>query len=118
MTLTPGLAKLQQAWLASEYAQLSPLEIELSFEEMFEGRLVRGRIDAIFAAADGAVRIVDWKTGRVKEGDELAAASLQLRIYRQAYARISGLNPEQIRCGFHYVGENLTVMVDLPSSDI
>ncbi|MFD2123207.1 PD-(D/E)XK nuclease family protein, partial [Streptomyces cirratus] len=45
------------------------------------GRVVRGRIDAVYKKPDGSYEIVDWKTGRTTEADPL-----QLAVYRLAWA--------------------------------
>lgn len=47
------LAELQEAFLASEWAARTPIEVEAPFELMVAGVLLRGRVDAVFAT-DGA----------------------------------------------------------------
>ncbi len=54
--------------------------IELPFTLKHEGRLVRGRIDAVYATAGGGLEIVDFKTGRRFEPGEHD----QLSIYAAA----------------------------------
>ena len=59
------LAELKAKFTASEWADRQPAEVEVPFETLIADRLVRGRIDAVFAdAADGRYDVVDWKTGR------------------------------------------------------
>lgn len=106
-----ALQSLKNAWLASEWAQREPLEIELPFEVVIDGTLLRGRIDALYRDPNDPARIevVDWKTGRVKEGEDLTAVALQLAAYRIAIARIFNRPLESISAAFHYVAENETV---------
>jgi DNA helicase II / ATP-dependent DNA helicase PcrA len=70
---------------------------------------VRGRADAVFSEGDGLV-VVDWKTGPPPTAPaEIAARSAQLAAYRQAFADLHGLAPQQVRAVFHHVRENLTI---------
>ena len=42
------LEDLKNKWLASEWANLSPYDVEVPFETEIAGTLVRGRIDAVY----------------------------------------------------------------------
>jgi len=102
------LEELKSAWLASEWATRTPFDVELPFEIIIEGTLLRGRMDAVYF--DGKrYEIVDWKTGEVKSGKELADAAVQLAAYRIAFSRIHRVPPESISAAFHYVGANQSV---------
>ena len=57
------LADLQAAFMASPWAARTPVDVEVPFEMVIARHVVRGRIDAVFADADGGVTVVDWKTG-------------------------------------------------------
>ncbi len=103
------LAQLQQAFLASEWADREPLDIEAPFEMVVAGVVVRGRADAVFPDGDGLV-VVDWKTGPPPTSPaEVEARSAQLAAYRQAFATLHGLAPHQVRAVFHHVRENRTI---------
>lgn len=103
-----ALQALKSAWLSSEWAKRTPFDVELPFEIIIEGILLRGRMDAIYF--DGKqYEIVDWKTGEVKSGSELADAAVQLAAYRIAFSRIHRIPPESISAAFHYVGANQSV---------
>jgi DNA helicase-2/ATP-dependent DNA helicase PcrA len=86
-------------------------EVEMPFETRVGDRLVRGRIDAIFA--DDPARgfdVVDWKTGRPpRPGREERAVAVQLAAYRLAWAALAGVPVTQVRAAFYYVREDLTV---------
>ncbi|MBM7786079.1 UvrD-helicase domain-containing protein [Tenggerimyces flavus] len=112
------LEVLQNAFLASEWAEQQPVEVEVPFELVVAGVVVRGRADAVFPREeDGGegIEVVDWKTGRVpRDPDELAVTSVQLAAYRLAWSQLTGLPLEQVRAAFHYVRQNTTIRpVDL-----
>jgi len=88
------LALLQAAFLASPYAGRSPYAVEAPFELALGGRVVRGRIDAVYQLAEGRWEVVDWKTGHE------AADPLQLAIYRLAWARLRGIEPDRVDAAF------------------
>jgi DNA helicase-2/ATP-dependent DNA helicase PcrA len=68
-------------WAASGYAEREPATltsgepmVELPFTLRLDGRIVRGRIDAVYPTEDGGLEIVDFKTGKrfePGEGDQL-----------------------------------------------
>ncbi|MDP9235714.1 MAG: ATP-dependent helicase [Actinomycetota bacterium] len=55
--------------------------IEVPFTLKKDGRMIRGRIDAVYETDDGGLEIVDFKTGRRFEPSEEAD---QLELYREA----------------------------------
>jgi DNA helicase-2/ATP-dependent DNA helicase PcrA len=95
-----ALVALQERFLASEYGDRKPVALEAPFELVVGGRLVRGRIDAVYADGDG-YDVVDFKTGKVPR--DFAAAALQLAVYRLAWAGIAGVDPARVTAGFLYV---------------
>jgi DNA helicase-2/ATP-dependent DNA helicase PcrA len=98
------LRELCEAFAAGRFGSTVPYAIEAPFTIWIAGRLVRGRIDAVYqqpgaAAPDEArFQVVDWKTGRTD-----AADPLQLAIYRLAWAEAHGLPVEQIDAIFYHV---------------
>ncbi|HMC69905.1 MAG TPA: PD-(D/E)XK nuclease family protein, partial [Mycobacteriales bacterium] len=62
---------------------------------------VRGRIDAIYPHDGGGFDVIDFKTGQVPA--DFAAASLQLSVYRLAWADLAGVDPDVVDAGFLYV---------------
>jgi DNA helicase-2/ATP-dependent DNA helicase PcrA len=105
-----ALKELQESWLASSWAKKSPVAggVEVPFETVLGGVLVRGRIDAVYKEGD-KYEVVDWKTGREKSGDDLEVAAIQLATYRLAYAKLHKIALENISAAFHYVGSNQSV---------
>jgi DNA helicase-2/ATP-dependent DNA helicase PcrA len=109
-----ALARLQEAFLASPWADRQPAEVEVPFETPLGPLTLRGRIDAVFATADGGFEVIDWKTGPPPSGAELASAAVQLAAYRLGWARLTGVPVERVSAGFHHVAAGVTVRpVDL-----
>ncbi|NJP42421.1 ATP-dependent DNA helicase [Actinacidiphila epipremni] len=118
------LEALKEAFLRGPYADRTPYRVEVPVHLVLGGRVVRGRIDAVYrrAAADGGTHgraeadgsdgdgsggadpytyeIVDWKTGR---SPAATADPLQLAIYRLAWAEMRGVPPERVGAAFLFV---------------
>jgi DNA helicase-2/ATP-dependent DNA helicase PcrA len=103
------LAALRVAFAASPYAERDPVAVEAPFTVQLGGRIVRGRIDAVFATDDGGFEVVDWKTG--ESGDPL-----QLAIYRVAWADLAGVDADAVRASFlHVRSRRVETVTDLPT---
>jgi DNA helicase-2/ATP-dependent DNA helicase PcrA len=108
------LAELQAAFLASEWADRQPVDVEVPFETPLGPLTLRGRIDAVFPDGAGGFEVVDWKTGPVPRGAQLPAVGVQLAAYRLGWSRLAGVPVERVSAGFHHVAANVTVRpVDL-----
>jgi len=107
----PELADLKTAFETSEWADRQPAEVEVPFETLIGDRLIRGRIDAVFAdAPDGRYDVVDWKTGRPpSSAAERRAVAVQLAAYRLAWAALAGVRVSAVRAAFYYVRRAVTV---------
>ncbi|MBT8228165.1 MAG: hypothetical protein HKP61_06595, partial [Dactylosporangium sp.] len=111
------LADLQRRFEASEWADRIPLDVEVPFSTVVDGVVLRGRMDAVFAAeptSSGApcFEVVDWKTGAVPVGAAARAARVQLAAYRLAFAKLRGVSPDRVRGAFYYVHAGVTVRPD------
>lgn len=104
-----ALKKLQDQWLESEWGARQPISVEEGFETVIEGVLFRGRIDAVYRIDENRYEVVDWKTGKIKDGEELADASIQLAMYRLAYSKLHNIPLENISAAFHYIPSNQTI---------
>jgi DNA helicase-2/ATP-dependent DNA helicase PcrA len=98
------LRELCEAFATGRFGSTVPYAIEAPFSIWIAGRLVRGRIDAVYLQPETVApkatgfQVVDWKTGRAD-----AADPLQLAIYRLAWAEAHGLPVEQIDAIFYHV---------------
>jgi len=107
------LGELQDAFRRSHWWGRSPHAVEVAFEMRVAGVQVRGRIDAVYAEADGRWSVVDWKTGAPPPtAAEASAAAVQLAAYRLAWSGLAGVAPEAVRAAFHYVSTGLTCWLD------
>ncbi|MFD9463328.1 UvrD-helicase domain-containing protein [Streptomyces sp. NPDC060027] len=95
------LEALKDAFEGSPYAHRTPYRVEAPFQLAIAGRVVRGRIDAVYRKDDGdgtTYEIVDWKTSHTRTADPL-----QLALYRLAWAEQQGVPLESVTAAFLYV---------------
>ena len=93
------LEDLKSKWLTSSWATKVPVQLEVPFETVLAGVLIRGRIDAVYKTETG-FEVVDWKTGSKRLGE---SAAIQLAMYRLAWAKIAGVDVSRVSACFHYV---------------
>jgi DNA helicase-2/ATP-dependent DNA helicase PcrA len=98
------LEALKTSWLSSEWGDRQPFAVEVPFETVLAGTLVRGRIDAVYRSGD-TFEIVDWKTGSKKLGQ---SAAIQLALYRLAWAKLQGIDLPRVSAAFHYIPTGIT----------
>ena len=100
-------------------AAIEPVAVEVAFELVLEGTLVRGRIDAVYRRDDGGYDVIDYKTGARPQGAAARAAAVQLACYRLAWADIAQVDPARVTAGFLYVrdGEDGLVRPELPTRE-
>ncbi|HEV3352247.1 MAG TPA: ATP-dependent DNA helicase [Acidimicrobiales bacterium] len=92
---------LQRSFLESPYADLDPVRVEAPFVVVVGGRMVRGRIDAVYER-DGRTELVDFKTGsRPDPGD--ASARTQLDLYGMAAVDTWSVDPGVLRTTYCYL---------------
>jgi len=101
-----ALARVKEAFEGSEFAHREPVAVEAPFSLVLGGRVIRGRIDAIFER-DGRYEVIDWKTGSAASLDPL-----QLAIYRQAWAQVRGIDVDQVDAAFFVVGTGELIRPD------
>jgi DNA helicase-2/ATP-dependent DNA helicase PcrA len=104
-----ALEELKATFLASAWADRSPIDVEVPFATSIGGVVVRGRMDAVFAGPDGTYEVVDWKTGRKPYGRSARDAAIQLGAYRLAWAELSGVPVDKVSAAFYYVRDDVTV---------
>ena len=112
------LAKLRATFEASEWADRRPIEVEREIHLPFDDRIVICKIDAIYATepdehGDGGFEVVDWKTGKAPKDDaDLERKTLQLALYRLAYAKWAGIDPSRISAAFYFVADDRVIRPD------
>ncbi len=99
----PTLEKYKDTFRNSIWAKQPPHIVEAPFAISLGGYIVRGRIDAVYKDGD-IYTLVDWKTNA-----EANADTLQLAIYRLAWADSLNIPLENIKASFYYVARDETV---------
>ncbi|WP_307708171.1 ATP-dependent DNA helicase [Streptomyces sp. V1I6] len=92
------LAALKEAFERTPYARRTPYRVEVPFQFTLAGRVVRGRIDAVYRTGEDTYEIVDWKTARNGVADPL-----QLAVYRLAWAEQHGIPLDAVTATFMFV---------------
>jgi DNA helicase-2/ATP-dependent DNA helicase PcrA len=96
------LTDLMDAFRDGPFGDTTPYEIEAPFALALDGRVVRGRIDAVYqyVREDGSrgYDVIDWKTTRGETADPL-----QLAIYRVAWSELMNIPLDQVTAAFYYV---------------
>ncbi len=108
------LEALKAAFERSPYADRPPHRMEAPVQLTLAGRVIRGRIDAVYKTTDDngedAYEIVDWKTGRTTEADPL-----QLAVYRLAWAEATNTPLDRVAAAFLHVRSGRVIRPrDLP----
>ncbi|WP_079429666.1 ATP-dependent DNA helicase [Streptomyces katrae] len=107
------LEALKAAFERSEYAERTPYRMEAPVQLTLAGRVIRGRIDAVYRNPDGSWEVVDWKTGRSTQADPL-----QLAVYRLAWAEATGTPLERVGAAFLHVRSGRVIRPrDLPGRE-
>ena len=102
-----ALGELIASYEASEFADRKPFAVEVPFTVTIAGQPVTGRIDAVFEQPDGSWLVIDWKTSRRSEADDV-----QLAVYRIAWAKARGVPVDDVAAAFYYVARAELVTFD------
>ena len=93
--------------------RLEPAERELYVEALLDSRLLlRGFVDRLDIAADGAIRVVDYKTGRSPGEMFEAKALFQMKFYALVIWRTRGVVPRMLQLIYLGNGEVLRYTPD------
>jgi DNA helicase-2/ATP-dependent DNA helicase PcrA len=106
------LERLQGIFERSEWADRRPEEVEIEIHAQLGENVIVCKLDAVYRAEDAAYdyQIVDWKTGKApKDAQDLESKQLQLALYRLAFARWKGIDPERIDAVFYFVAEDRVI---------
>nr|WP_185732033.1 PD-(D/E)XK nuclease family protein [Actinomyces bowdenii] len=89
--------------------RLEPAERELLVQtETSDGLLLRGFVDRLDVAPDGAMRVVDYKTGRSPHPRYMQDALFQMRFYALVLWRLRGRAPARLQLIYLKDGRTLT----------
>ena len=89
---------LERYFTLEDPRRLEPAEREMYVETLLESKLLlRGFIDRVDVAADGAVRVVDYKTGRSVPEMFEAKALFQMKFYALVLWRLWGTVPSMLQ---------------------
>ncbi len=93
--------------------RLEPAEREHYVETLLDSKLLlRGFIDRVDVAADGRIRVVDYKTGRVPSEAYEAKALFQLKFYALVIWRTRGVVPAMLQLVYLGSGDILRYVPD------
>ncbi len=104
---------LERYFTLEDPRRLEPAEREVYVEALLDSRLLlRGFVDRVDVAPDGAVRVVDYKTGRAPgEGFE-GRALFQMKFYALVLWRARGVLPAMLQLVYLGSGEILRYRPD------
>jgi putative RecB family exonuclease len=113
------------AWLAScrevldryfeleDPRRLEPAERELYVETLLDSKLLlRGFVDRLDVAPDGAIRVVDYKSGASPHPNFEAKALFQMKFYALVLWRVRGVVPAMLQLVYLGNGEVLRYVPD------
>ncbi|MBC7441058.1 MAG: ATP-dependent helicase [Ramlibacter sp.] len=103
------LARLQRTFEQSPWASLAPEDVEIEIHHVLAGQVFVCKLDAVYRTETG-YQVVDWKTGRApSSAADLELKQTQLALYRLAYARWKGIDPEIVDAVFYFVADDTIV---------
>ena len=109
--------ELRAIFEASRFSMMTPHSIESEIQVTIKGNTFICKLDAVFKTETG-YEIVDWKTGKPPVGQkEIADRALQLALYRMAFARLHGVDPEAIEVCLYYVADDLEIKPEVVPSE-
>jgi putative RecB family exonuclease len=115
--LTSCRESLRAYFALEDPRRLEPAERELYVEALLDSRLLlRGFVDRIDIAPDGAIRVVDYKTGRSPGVGYESKALFQMRFYALVIWRTRGIVPSLLR--LVYLGDGQMVSYEPDEQDL
>ena len=104
---------LDRYFTLEDPARLEPAERELYVETLLDSKLLlRGFVDRVDVAPDGAIRVVDYKTGRAPGEQFEARALFQMKFYALVIWRTRGVLPAMLQLVYLGNGEILRYVPD------
>lgn len=110
-------ARLVDTWFTLEDpTHLEPAERELYVEADIGGLTLRGYVDRLDVAPNGAMRVVDYKTGRSPSEHFETKALFQMRFYALVLWRTRGVIPQLLQ--LVYLGNREVLRYSPDESDL
>ena len=104
---------LERYFALEDPTRLEPAERELYVETLLDSRLLlRGFVDRVDVAPDGAIRVVDYKTGKSPGEAFEGKALLQMKFYALVIWRTRGVLPAMLQLIYLGNGEMLRYVPD------
>jgi putative RecB family exonuclease len=104
---------LERYFTLEDPRRLEPAEREVYVEALLDSKLLlRGFVDRVDVAPDGAIRVVDYKTGRSPSEMFEAKALFQMRFYALVIWRTRGVLPAMLQLLYLGNGEMLRYVPD------
>jgi putative RecB family exonuclease len=108
---------LVETWFRLEDpTRLEPAERELYVETDLDGLVLRGYVDRLDVAPDGAMRVVDYKTGRSPSERSESKALFQMKFYALVLWRLRGEIPRLLQ--LVYLGNGEIVRYEPDEQDL
>ena len=105
--------KLGISFAGSRFAKMEPVLVEQPIEFALAGSVIVCKLDAVYQQGD-EYEIVDWKSGKMPTGEDLADKAIQLALYRSALARHLDVPIERISASFFYAESAQELRPELP----
>ena len=106
------LDRFKATFERSPWATLTPEEVEIEIHHVLAGQVFVCKLDAVYQTKTG-YQVVDWKTGKApRSAADLELKQTQLALYRLAYARWKGIDPERVDAVFYFVADDTIVAPD------
>lgn len=111
--LTEARRLITTYYTMEDPTRFTPESCELHVEvELDDGVLLRGFVDRVDVAPSGAIRVVDYKTGRMPSELFEARALFQMKFYALAILRLRGTVPARLQLMYLADGQNLVYEPD------
>jgi DNA helicase-2/ATP-dependent DNA helicase PcrA len=115
------LRALQATFEASEWGDRRPIAVELELHLPIDEHVFVCKLDAVYDVPSGSelaargirYQVVDWKTGAApRDAHDLELKQTQLALYRLAYAKWAGVDPEEVDAVFYFVEDDRVIRPD------
>jgi putative RecB family exonuclease len=111
-----AVALIRKWFTLEDPTALEPAEREFYVETELDGLTLRGYVDRLDVAPDGAIRVVDYKTGRSPSELFERGSLFQLRFYALVLWRLRGVVPRMLQ--LVYLGDGEVIRYQPDAADL